>query len=58
MALMNTRFPQKRTIKITLDVECYDDHPMNLDNIDWKKVLELEGNESVSYRVKDLDDIY
>lgn len=58
MALMTTRFPQKRTIKITLDVECYDDYPTNLDHIDWKKVLNLEGNESVSYRVKDLDDIY
>jgi hypothetical protein len=32
---------------------CYDD--LDLENIDWKELLELEGGEEVDSSIKDLD---
>lgn len=47
---------QKRLVRVTLDIECYDD--LDVENIDWKDLLDLEGDESVHSSIKDLGDIY
>ena len=47
---------QKRLVRVTLDVECYDD--LDLENYDWSEVLELEGDESVHCTIRELGDIY
>jgi hypothetical protein len=47
---------QKRLVQVTLDIECYDD--LDVENIDWKDLLDLEGDESVHSSIKDLGDIY
>lgn len=44
---------QKRRVRVTLDIECYDD--LDLENLDWKELLELEGGEEVYSTIKDLD---
>ena len=43
----------KRLIRVTLDIECYDD--LDLDDINWHELLQLEPNESVHSRVKEFD---
>ena len=47
---------QKRLVRITLDVECYDD--LDLDSLDWKDLLDLEGDETVDVNIKDFSDIF
>jgi hypothetical protein len=47
---------QKRRVRITLDLECYDD--LDIENLVWKDLLELEGDENVYVSIKDLDDMY
>ncbi len=42
---------QKRLVRVTLDIMCYDD--LDLEAIDWKEVLELQGDEEVYTTVKD-----
>ena len=37
--------PTKRTVRVTLDIECYDD--LDLDSFDWNDILSLEGYENV-----------
>ena len=37
--------PTKRTVRVTLDIECYDD--LDLESYDWNEVLGLEGDETV-----------
>jgi hypothetical protein len=44
---------QKRLIRVTLDIECYDD--LDVQNIDWKELLQLEGDEDVHSSVKEFD---
>ncbi len=44
---------QKRLVQVTLDLMCYDD--LDVENIDWKDLLELEGDEEVYSRVKEYD---
>jgi len=44
---------QKRLVQVTLDIECYDD--LDLDDIDWHELLQLEPNESVHSSVKEFD---
>jgi hypothetical protein len=44
---------QKRLVRITLDIMCYDD--LDIENIDFKELLELEGDEEVYTSIKDLD---
>ena len=46
----------KRLVRITLDVECYDDfHP---EDLDWNDILDLEGDENVDVTIKDYADIF
>ena len=42
----------KRTVEITLDVECYED--LDLENINWNDVLGLEGDETVHCHIREL----
>jgi len=44
---------QKRKVRVTLDLECYDD--LELQDLDWKEILGLEGDEEVHYSIEDLD---
>ena len=44
---------QKRLVRVTLDIMCYDD--LDVDNMDWKELLELEGDEDVYATTKELD---
>jgi hypothetical protein len=44
---------QKRRVRVVLDIECYDD--LDLENINWREVLELEGDEEVYSTIKDFD---
>jgi hypothetical protein len=47
---------QKRLVQVTLDIECYDD--LDLHNINWREVLDLEGGEEISVKIKDYSDIF
>lgn len=53
---MTTMIAQKRLVRITLDVECYDD--LNLEELDWQDLLELEGDETVDVTIKDYHDLF
>ena len=47
----NPMLAQKRLVRITLDIMCYDD--LNVEDMDWKEMLELQGDEEVYATVKD-----
>jgi hypothetical protein len=42
---------QKRLVRVTLDIMCYDD--LDLEDLDWKELLELQGDEEVYSSIKD-----
>lgn len=44
---------QKRQVRVTLDVTCYND--LDLEDMDWKRLLELEGDEDVHVSIKEYD---
>ena len=46
----------KRTVEITLDVECYED--LDLENINWNDILGLEGDENVDISIRETADLY
>ena len=41
----------KRLVRVTLDIMCYDD--LDVEDMDWKEMLELQGDEEVYATVKD-----
>ena len=43
----------KRLVRVTLDVMCYDD--LEVENIDWKELLELTGDEDVYASIRELE---
>jgi hypothetical protein len=43
--------PRKQHKVVILDVESYDD--LHLDQLDWHKLLNLEGSEQVSVKIKE-----
>ena len=47
---------QKKLVRITLDVECYDD--LDLTKINWEKLLELEGDENVHAKIQDYHELF
>ena len=47
---------RKHLIRVTLDIECYDD--LYLEDLDWQDLLELEGDESVDVNIQQLQDAY
>jgi hypothetical protein len=46
----------KRIVSVTLDIECYDD--LELEDINWNDILDLEGDEKVNVTIKEMADIY
>lgn len=44
---------QKRKVQITLDIECYDD--LDMRDMNWRELLQLEGDENVYVHVNELD---
>ncbi len=44
---------QKRRVIVTLDIDCYDD--LDVHDIDWKDLLQLEGDENVHVSTKEFD---
>jgi hypothetical protein len=44
---------QKRLVRVTLDIMCYDD--LDVENINWKELLELEGDEDVYTSTKEFE---
>ena len=49
-------YAQKRLVSVTLDIECYDD--LDLEDLDWREMLDLQGNENVHVTIKELADIF
>lgn len=49
----NPMLAQKRLVRITLDIMCYDD--LDVEDMDWKDILELQGDEEVYSTVKDYE---
>lgn len=47
---------QKRLVRVTLDLMCYDD--LDVERIDWKDLLDLEGDEDINVSIKDYTDIF
>lgn len=47
---------QRRRVRVILDIECYDD--LDLENMNWKDLLDLEGDEDVHCTIKDYSDLY
>ena len=48
--------PSKQRVRITLDLECYDD--LTLEDLDWKDLLQLEGDEDVFVTIKENDPVW
>jgi len=46
----------KRLLRVTLDIECYDD--LDIEDLDWTSLLGLEGDECVHCGIKELGDVY
>ena len=44
---------QKRMIRVTLDLMCYDD--LDLESLNWRDILGLESGEDVHATVKEFD---
>ena len=49
-------YSQKRLVSVTLDIECYDD--LELEDLDWREMLDLQGNENVYVSIKELVDVF
>lgn len=44
---------QKKVVRVTLDLTCYDD--LDLEDINWRDLLKLEGDEEVHVNIKEYD---
>jgi hypothetical protein len=47
---------QKRMVRVTLDIMCYDD--LNVEDMDWRDMLDLQGDEEVHVSTKDYVDLF
>jgi hypothetical protein len=47
---------ERRRFRVTLYIECYDD--IQLEDLDWNNILDLQGDEFVNVRIRELVDIY
>ena len=43
----------KRRVRVTLDIECYDD--LDVEDINWRELLDLQGDEDVDASIKEFD---
>jgi len=46
----------KRMVRVTLDLMCYDD--LDVEDINWRELLDLEGDEDVHVSIKDYSDVF
>ena len=53
---MHNMTSHKRHVHVTLDIICYDD--LNVNNFDWVKLLQLEGDEYVDVNIQEMDYSY
>ena len=44
---------QKRQVRVTLDIIAYDD--LDVEDINWREILELQGDEEVYTTIKEID---
>ena len=49
-------YAHKRIVSVTLDIECYDD--LELGEMDWREILDLQGDENVQVNIRELADMY
>lgn len=49
---MSLAYAQKSKFRITLELDVFEDFDPN--QIDWEKVLDVQGNESITAYVEDL----
>ena len=49
-------YAHKRIVSVTLDIECYED--LDLKTLDWREILDLQGDENVDVSIKENADIY
>jgi len=49
---MSLAYAQKQRFRVTLELDVLEDFDAH--NIDWEKVLDVQGNESVTAYVEDL----
>jgi len=47
---------QKRLVRITLDLTCYDD--LDVEDLNWRELLDLQGDEDVHVSIKDYSDLF
>jgi len=50
---LDAMITQKQRIRVTLDIECYDD--LDVESFDWNEVLGLEGDENVNINIENRD---
>jgi hypothetical protein len=49
-------YAHKRIVSVTLDIECYED--LDLKMLDWREILDLQGDENVDVSIKETADLY
>ena len=49
-------YAHKRIFSVTLDIECYED--LELEELDWREVLDLQGDETVDVTIKEPAEIF
>jgi len=49
-------YAQKRLVRVTLDITCYDD--LDVENLNWRELLQLEGDEEVDISIRDYTDYF
>lgn len=50
---LDTMLAQKRRVRVTLDIECYED--LDLEDLNWTELLDLQGDEDVDVTIKEFD---
>jgi hypothetical protein len=49
-------YTQKRLVRVTLDITCYDD--LDIEDLNWRDLLQLEGDEEVDISIRDYSDLF
>ena len=49
-------YARKRIVSVTLDIECYED--LELEDMDWREILDLQGDETVDVTIKEPAEIF
>ena len=49
-------YAHKRIVSVTLDIECYED--LELEELDWREILDLQGDETVDVTIREPAEIF